>query len=108
MALRVEVDLPSTEDTAGGTPVRRKVLPQAPAKAPIPSKANPGVVTLKEGTSCDLLTRRGDGDNRLVPASSASAMTRSSDHQAAGDAFKPQLSAALAERGLWTRFHTRW
>lgn len=63
--------------------MRHKVLPQVPAKELNPSKANPGVVT------------SGDGDNRLVPASSASAITRSSDRQAAGDVFKAKLSAAL-------------
>ena len=75
--------------------MRHKVLPQVPANAPIPSDANPGVVTLKDGASCDQLTRRVDGDNRLVPASSASAITRSPDHQAAGDRFKSGLSAAF-------------
>ncbi len=76
--------------------MRRNVLPQA--KAPVPSKANPGVLTLKEGASRDLLTRRGDGDNRLVPASSESAITRSSDQQAAGDVFKSMLSTALGTK----------
>ena len=75
--------------------MRRKVLPQAPAEVSIPTEANSGVATLKKGASRDLLTRRGDGDNRLVPANSASAMTRSSDHQSAGDTFKGMLSAAF-------------
>ena len=75
--------------------MRSEVLPQVPAKTPTPLKANPGALTLKDGASRDQLTRRMDGDNRLVPASSASAITRSSDHQAAGDTFKGMLSAAL-------------
>lgn len=64
----------------------------ASSKAPIPSKANPGVVTLKDGASRDQLTRCVDGDNRL---SSASAITLGSASQTAGDAFKAKLSAAL-------------
>ena len=74
--------------------MRYKPLPQ-PANGPISSKANPGVPTLNDGASRHLLRHRGDGDNRLTPASSASAITRDSDHQAAGDTFKGMLSAAF-------------
>ncbi len=63
--------------------MRHKVLPPVPAETPNSSKADPGVVTC------------GDADNRLVPTSSPSAITRSADHQAAGDVFKEKLSAAL-------------
>ena len=82
-------------DPRGEMPVSDKLLPQVPAKTPTPSKANPGAVTLKEGASRDLPTRHGDGDNGLVPASSASAIARGSDHQAASDTFKGMLNAAL-------------
>ena len=44
--------------------MRYKPLPQ-PANGPISSKANPGVLTLNDGASRDLLRHRGDGDNRL-------------------------------------------
>lgn len=77
------------------TRVRRKVLPQAPAKASIPSRANSGVVTLKEGASWDLLTRRGAGDNRLLPASSESVPTPSAENQAAVVVFKAKLAGAF-------------
>ena len=53
------------------------------------------MLTLNDGASRHLLTHRGDCDNRLTPASSASAITRGSDHQAAVDTFKGMLTAAL-------------
>jgi hypothetical protein len=86
---------PRIDDPAEGTPVKHKVPPQVTANAPNPSNAKPGVVTLKDGASRDGLARRGDGANRLVPASSASAMTRGADHQTAHDTFKSKLSDAL-------------
>jgi hypothetical protein len=75
--------------------VRHKLLPRVPAKPPTMSEADPGVATLKDGASRNLLMQRGDGSKRLVPARSASPITRSSDHQSASDTFRVMLSAAF-------------
>ena len=75
--------------------MRRRVLPDAAAKRPRASKGRPRVLALQNDASREMLTRDGRGANQLVPANSASAITRSSDHQAAGDTFKDMLSGAL-------------
>lgn len=78
--------------------MRHKVLRQALAQAPTSPRADPGLVTLKEGPSRDLLTRRRAGDNRLVPTGSECATTPSAGNQAAGDVFKAKLADSFGCR----------
>ena len=88
----------------------RRPLPQ-PANGPISSKANPGVPTLNDGASRDLLTRRGVRENRFKPPRSASAITASSAHQTAVDGFKSTVECGCEVAGAgpipWCRASLR-
>jgi hypothetical protein len=71
-----------------------KVLPQALAKAPTPSRSNAEGLTRKKRASREMLTRRVAGDHPVAPTRSESAPL-GSENQAAGDVLKAELSAAF-------------